>query len=82
MKEKLALYASAAVFCNFWSMLIYLHYSGSLTAVANSIPGLQAMVKFEFVGTTAVIPAVLTFVVVYVIVYFQESDITSTPASA
>ncbi|MFT7644629.1 MAG: hypothetical protein ACI9BF_000279 [Candidatus Paceibacteria bacterium] len=71
-KEKIALYASSAVFGIFWMLLMFLHFSGTLMAVSSAIPGLQAMVQFGLIGTPAIIPAILTFVVVYTIVYFQE----------
>ncbi|MCA9354440.1 MAG: hypothetical protein KC877_02890 [Candidatus Kaiserbacteria bacterium] len=71
-KEKIALYASAAVFSTFWLLLMFLHFSGTLMSVSSAIPGLQAMVQFGLIGTPAVIPAVLTFIVVYTIVHFQE----------
>lgn len=76
MEEKIALFASAAVFVAFWLLFMFLHFSGSLisVAVASGVAGMKEMVKFGFIGTIAIIPAILTYVVVYMVVYFQEKE--------
>lgn len=73
-KGKIAFFASAAVFSNFWLLLWFLHSSGSLMSVSSAIPGLHGMANFGFIDTHAIIPALLTFVVVYMIVHFQEQQ--------
>jgi hypothetical protein len=73
-KVKIALCAGTTVFCNFWILLAYLDFSGSLLFVSNAIPGMQTAVELGLGSSLAVVPAVVSYLVVYLILVFPEYE--------
>jgi len=69
-QKRVALLISSAVFTIYYLLLVWMSFLGILLKFSASIPGLHyAVAELGLIGTPAVVPGILTYLVLYAVFF-------------